>query len=537
MNIKIKRALISVFDKTGVEALAQTLVTHGCEIISTGGTLKKLQRVGIPVTEISTVTQNPEAFGGRMKTISFNIESAILFDRERDAQEAHDLSIKPIDMVVCNFYPFRDVMEEEPTHEQLIENIDIGGPTMVRAAAKNHKYVTVITDTSDYLSIIQELNSSEGTIQASTRELFMRKAFHYTADYDSMIATAMDLDAGQHSIRLSFSGGKALRYGENPHQEAMFYRERSNDKSLYDFEFLNGKELSYNNLLDVNTAIDGVGEFENPACCVIKHGIPCGLAESKKPLKVLEHAWASDPISAFGSVIAINCEVDVPMMSFLNLHSKDKSKRKFLEVIIAPSFTPGALDMLKSNKNLRVLKHDFSHKTNNPEMTLFKGSMLVQEKNNELYSALECVTNNVPEHINEELMSFGIKIIKHIRSNAIAIVRQLLDGTYQLLGMGSGQPNRVTALKLAIEKSKNNLFREFHGTESELNVYIKGIFGSSILISEAFFPFEDSIELCAQENIKTIVQPGGSIRDNSVIEACNRKGLAMFLTGIRHFKH
>ncbi|HPR18875.1 MAG TPA: bifunctional phosphoribosylaminoimidazolecarboxamide formyltransferase/IMP cyclohydrolase PurH, partial [Candidatus Cloacimonadota bacterium] len=290
--IKINRALLSVSDKTGIVELAKVLAEFDCEIISTGGTKKVLEEAGIKVTDIQLVTGNPEAFGGRMKTISFNIESALLFDREKDAAEADKLKIQPIDLVVCNLYPFSKVKEAGADFATLIENIDIGGPTMVRAAAKNFKYVAVVTDPADYQLIINEMQENKGALSYDSRFKLMRKAFNHTADYDALIATTMDEQAEEKSLRLHFTGGMKLRYGENSHQQGFFYREAGKEESLYDMQVLHGKEISYNNLNDIQGAIDSVKDLNRFGVAVIKHSNPCGLAEADDQPVALQLAWA-----------------------------------------------------------------------------------------------------------------------------------------------------------------------------------------------------------------------------------------------------
>ncbi len=332
-KIKIKRALISVSDKKDIVLLAQALKKFGCEIISTGGTAQALKHRHIQVTDIQEVTGNPEAFGGRMKTISFQIESALLFDRDKDSNEAEKLKIAPIDLVVCNLYPFAKVLSENAELETLIENIDIGGPTMVRSGAKNFKHVAVVTSPNDYQQIIEELNNNDGCLSYSTRKELMRKAFNHTADYDSMIADAMDKECGKNSIRLSFTNGKGLRYGENSHQNAMYFKENNYENSLHDMRILHGKELSFNNIIDINGAIESVQRLNNMGCAVIKHTNPCGVAEGHNQRKALELAWQGDPVSAFGSIIAFNQPVDCETVKFLDLDNEDKSKRKFVEVV------------------------------------------------------------------------------------------------------------------------------------------------------------------------------------------------------------
>ncbi len=533
--IKINRALFSVSDKTGVEALARALHEKGCEIISTGGTRAVLEKAGIPVIEISEVTGNPEAFGGRMKTISFQIESALLFDREKDAAEAQQLGIKAIDMVVCNLYPFKRVKSQGVDFDTLIENIDIGGPTMVRAAAKNFKYVAVVTDPQDYPDLVEELQANNGALSYETRFRLMRKAFNLTADYDAMIATAMDETAGQFSVRLAFDQARTLRYGENAHQQAFFLRQRKSADSLHDLQFLHGKELSYNNIVDLYSALDAVKDVENTACAIIKHNNPCGLCEGNEQRQVFELAWAGDPVSAFGSVIAFNKKVERKTVEFLNLDAENKMQRKFVEVIAAPDFEPEAIDYLKQHKNLRLVKFDPARLTQEMEFKILAGSLLLQTADKKLLEKTEVVTQTAPA-LDESLLNFGLIAVRQLKSNAIAVVRRV-GGYFQLLGMGCGQPNRVNSTRLALERSRENLKNEFNGNEADLEAYVQEQLGKAVLISDAFFPFPDNVEIAAGYGIKTIVQPGGSIRDKAVIQKCDELGIAMIFTGIRHFKH
>lgn len=533
--VKIKRALLSVSDKTNIVSLAKVLKEKGCELISTGGTFNVLQEAGLEPTEISKVTNNPEAFGGRMKTISFEIESALLFDRERDAKEAKALGIEPIDLVVCSFYPFEKVAQENADFETLIENIDIGGPTMVRAAAKNFKSVGVVTSPEDYERIIEELNRQDGALSLATRQYLMRKAFNRTADYDAQVAMAMDDAGGVDSLRVSFSNGQTLRYGENPHQQAKVYTKTGFKGSLCEANVLWGKQLSYNNYLDVDSAFSAVKDLERKGCAVVKHNTPCGLAEGESLTEALALAWEGDPISAFGSVIAFNNEVDASCAEFFGFEDLDKSRRKFVEVIIAPSFTEDALTVLKKQKNLRLIEYN-PEQEQEIEVRYFKGSLLWQDVDKLLTADLQFPTKATLD-VGDDLIYFGLKAVRQIRSNAIAIVRRTQAGALQLLGMGTGQPNRLTSVSLAIEKCRQNLTNEYTGDARDLEDYIQKQIAGSLLISEAFFPFADSIEHCARYGITSILQPGGSIRDKDVIEACDREGIAMAFTQLRHFKH
>lgn len=534
-NVEIKRALLSVSDKTGIVDLAKALKEFGCEIISTGGTKKVLQEAGLDVIDIQSVTGNPEAFGGRMKTISFNIESALLYDREKDAVEVAKLGIQPIDLVVCNLYPFSKVKEAGEDFDTLIENIDIGGPTMVRAAAKNFKHVAVVTDVNDYQFIKNELKDKDGTLGYDSRFKLMRKAFNHTADYDALIATTMDERADERSIRLHFTDGKKLRYGENSHQNGFFYRQAGRKESLYNMYVLHGKEISYNNLNDIQGAIDSVKDMNRFAVAVIKHSNPCGLAEADDQFTAMHLAWQGDPVSAFGSIVAFNKPVKLETVKFFELNNEDKTKRKFVEVIIAPEFSEEALKYLEFHKNLRIVQFDPNKSRSKINMKYLFNSLLVQNTDTILHEKLQVVTKRkIAVNKKKELIEFGIKAMRQVKSNSIVIVREI-DGDFQLLGMGAGQPNRLISTKLAIEKATENLTFEYEG--NDVISYYDEQFGKAILVSDAFFPFPDNVVTASQAGIKTIVQPGGSIRDKKVIKACDDLDIAMIFTGLRHFKH
>ena len=538
MMISIKRALLSVSDKTGLIPLANALRQVGCELISTGGTGKALQENGLPFTDIQAITGNPEAFGGRMKTISFAIESALLFDREKDKDEAAKLGIAPIDLVVCNLYPFKKVLDAGADEATLIENIDIGGPTMVRAGAKNFKYVAVVTDAADYESIIAELTANQGALSYETRKQLMRKSFNHTADYDAMIATAMDQLDGERSLRLAFTGGKELRYGENSHQKAFYYREKdAGVSSLYDMKVLHGKELSFNNILDIHGAIESVRRLDGCGCAIIKHSNPCGLTEGDDQREIFEAAWAADPVSAFGSIIAFNRPLERRAAEFLMLDAEDRSLRKFVEVIIAPQIPADTLAYLQKHKNLRVIEYDTASAPCPKDLRYLNGSLLAQDADLELATKMEAITENKPDvDLLRPLIEFGLKAVSNIKSNSILVVREK-DGVRQMLGMGAGQPNRLNSTKLALERARETLKAEYKGDLGKAESYIQSEIGKSVMVSDAFFPFPDNVEVAAMYGVKTIVQPGGSMRDDLVIEACNKFGVAMIFTGLRHFKH
>ncbi len=536
-HMKIKKALISVSDKTGIVELAKYLKKFDIEIISTGGTKKVLNDAGIDITDISEVTNNPEAFGGRMKTISFNIESALLFDREKDKEEAENLGIEPIDLVICNLYPFEKVLKEHADFDTLIENIDIGGPTMVRAAAKNFKHVTVITHQSDYKSFMSELEQGGGATSYDFRKNMMRKAFNHTADYDALIAQTMDKESGIESLRLNFEKGKTLRYGENSHQKALFYNLKGNKETFHSMKILHGKELSYNNILDISGAVASVKDLKRNACAVVKHSNPCGLAESNEQKTALREAWQGDPISAFGSIIAFNTNLKKETVEFFQLNNEDRSKRKFIEVLIAPKVEKDALEYLQFHKNLRVLEYNPADLPIEQDLRFVNGTLLAQTPDDKLYEKTELVTD-APFNLekNKALVEFGLKAIKNIKSNSICIVRER-EGQLHLLGMGAGQPNRLISTQLALTKAKDFIKADFSGKEADFEAFYKEEISSAFLISDAFFPFPDNVELAAERGIKNIIQPGGSIKDKAVIEACNKLGVNMIFTGTRHFKH
>lgn len=533
--MKIKKALLSVSDKTGIIELAKKLIQYDIEIISTGGTKRKLEEAGIIVTDITKVTNNPEAFGGRMKTISFNIESALLFDRETDKTEAEELNIEPIDLVVCNLYPFEEVLNKGADFEILIENIDIGGPTMIRAAAKNFKYVTVLTSPTDYNNFIKIIDNGKGETNYEYRKELMAKAFNHTADYDALIAQTMDLENGKKSLRLSFVNGKTLRYGENSHQQAEFYKQSKLNNTLHGMNILHGKALSYNNILDISGAIASIKELNRESCSVVKHSNPCGLSETPNQLKSLELAWQGDPISAFGSIIAFNTPLKKETVEFFNFDNPDKSKRKFIEVVIAPTVEKEALEYLQIHKNIRVLEYKPKSLAQSPDLRIVNGTLLKQDYDSLLYQNLELVTSQAFD-IDTKLVEFGLKAIKNIKSNAIIVVGKKDDELF-LMGMGAGQPNRLIATQLALLKAKEFITGNYQGDENYFEDFYQNEISKAYLISDAFFPFADNVELAAKEGIKTIVQPGGSIRDKSVINTCNELNLNMIFTNTRHFKH
>jgi phosphoribosylaminoimidazolecarboxamide formyltransferase/IMP cyclohydrolase len=527
-DVTIKRALLSVSDKTDITKLAQGLHALGVEIISTGGTAKVLTEAGIPITGIQEVTGNPEAFGGRMKTISFQIESALLYRRghDQDEKDAKELGINPIDLVVCNLYPFAKAVEQGGDEDTLIENIDIGGPTMVRAAAKNYESVTVLSNPAHYDEFLQYLNSHQGALSFELRRKYAIEAFKMTAYYDVMIADELNNRFGQTEFNaMTFYDAKELRYGENPHQAATFYQfNNAKGNTLATAKVLQGKPLSYNNLLDADAAWKSASDAfhttthlgTRSAVAVIKHLNPCGLAVANNSLQALEMAWAGDPVSAFGSIICFSAEVDAAVANWF--------KDKFVEIIIAPSFSNEAKDIFAGKKNLRLLETPIKDEiTHEKVYRSISGGLLVQNEDEGMDREFEYVTKRKFDDNKMNLAKFGIAACKNLKSNAIALVSENNDGSLWLTGAGMGQPNRLDSLRcLSIPR-----FNEKEGVDIK----------ESVLISDAFFPFRDSIDAAREYNVQYIVQPGGSIRDKEVIEACDEFDMAMIFTGKRHFRH
>lgn len=523
-EVDIKRALISVSDKTGLLELAQKLHGKGVEIISSGGTGKFLADNNIPYTPIEKVTGNPEAFGGRMKTISFPVASAILFRRDNDGdiKQAGELGIRAIDIVVCNLYPFEEVAKKNPAWEELIENIDVGGPTMVRAAAKNYVSVAIVTCPSQYGAVIRDLNETGGKVRLATREKLALEAFRHTARYDALIASKLEEHWGEETrtIVLSPQGAETLRYGENPHQKSWVYKDAFN-AGLASATPLQGKELSYNNLLDADAAwrscgdVAALGNKDYPAAVsIIKHLTPCGIAVSKTPLEALKLAWAGDPISSFGGILCFNREVGDDVATWLN--------DKFVEVILAPSFSAKALEVFAAKKNLRLIalpSYDGTYKP--PVVRSISGGFLVQQEDTGVDAEFKPVTGNAFPSVKNDVARFGVMACKHLKSNAIGLFATAENGI-SMLGAGMGNPNRLVSIKQAVEKAHENGHKDL---------------SQAVLVSDAFFPFPDNIELAKAAGIKHIIQPGGSVKDKDVITACNDADISMVFTGRRHFRH
>lgn len=515
------RALFSVSDKTGVVEFASGLESLGWEIIATGGTMKLLQEAGLKVINISEITGFPEICDGRVKTLHPKVHGALLGRRDLEShrRQLKENGIEYIDMVCVNLYPFKQTISKpDVTMEDAIENIDIGGPSMLRSAAKNWRDVTVVCHPEDYKTVLDEIRSTGNTLP-ETRLKLSAKAYTHTAEYDIMIATYMRKQAGlNEKLFLEYDLKQSLRYGENPHQQAKFYA--SIEKvpySLATAEQLNGKELSYNNIQDANAALNIVREFECPFCVGLKHMNPCGAAIGKDVTEAWRKAFEADKVSIFGGIVATNREID--------LETAQLMKPIFLEIIMAPSFSDEALELLRTKKNLRLLKVDMTKDTT-PRMQYVSvnGGMLAQNQDLGIkeVTADMCVTKVKPDEAYMSDLNFAWKIVKHIKSNAIVVVK---DG--MTLGVGAGQMNRIGSAKIALEEAEANL------KEKGVDVRTVGL----VMGSDAFFPFDDCVTLAHEYGVKAIAQPGGSIRDNDSIVKADEYGISMMFTGERHFKH
>lgn len=528
-TLPVKRALITVTDKTGLEELAKALTTYGCEILASGGTATYLRSHGIEVRDVTELTKNGEHFGGRMKTLSFPVAAGILFDREKDREEFEELHLDAIDMVVCNLYDFDGAAAKTRETSKLIESIDIGGPTLIRAAAKNFLWTASVTSPKQYAGIMDELKTYKGALTQEMRCKLMKEAFVCTADYDTLIANVMAHEYANHD---AFKPLCTLSYGENPHQKARILTP-VHEKEAFPFQLLQGKDLSWNNILDLESGLSTAWSFNDPTCVIMKHTLPCGLAQAKNLNKILQLAWEGDPVSAFGGVITFNFPVeDVEVLSYLGLERKD---RKFVEAIAAPSFSESVLKYMAANQNLRAVKVSpgVFQRASKERRFLYNTFLMEQDCDKDLLKTWEHVTDAaIPDHL-KSLALFGITVARQLKSNAIAIVQKTIDGSgMRLVGAGSGQPNRVQAAQLAIEAAKKTLQ---HDGISEAQ--FTSMMSECIAVSDAFFPFADSIEMLAAAGIRHVVQPGGSIRDKDVIAAANKARVAMAMTGMRHFRH
>jgi phosphoribosylaminoimidazolecarboxamide formyltransferase/IMP cyclohydrolase len=524
--MKIRLALISLSDKRGALEFAQGLAAQGVKLLSTGGTAKLLRDAGLAVTEISEHTGFPEMLDGRVKTLHPKVHGGILARRDLPEHLAKiaEHGIPPIDLVCVNLYPFREtVAKSGVTLAEAIENIDIGGPAMVRSSAKNYTGVAVVTDPDDYAKLLAEMRANDGGLTLATRFALAKKAFTHTARYDAAIAnwlTALDdtndpktLSPFPQALQLAFDRVETLRYGENPHQSAAFYRDPATTRgAIAAYKQLQGKELSYNNIGDADAAWECVKTFSTPACVIVKHANPCGVAIDATLIGAYEKAFKTDSTSAFGGIIAFNGTVDTDVVEAMN------ARKHFVEVLIAPAYTPAAIELLAAKQNLRVLELPLARDTHALEMKRVGGGLLVQTPDNFNVAAsdLKVVTKIAPTAAQTEDLLFAWRVAKFVKSNAIVFC-----GGGMTLGVGAGQMSRVDSTKIAAIKAAN----------ADLSL------AGSCVASDAFFPFRDGLDVIAEAGAKAVIQPGGSMRDEEVIAAANEHGIAMVFTGARHFRH
>ena len=510
----MKRALVSVSDKTNLVEFVSGLVELGYEIISTGGTKKALEEAGISTIGISDVTGFPEIMDGRVKTLHPNVHGALLCvrDNPEHVKQINELGIQYIDLVCVNLYPFKEtVLKPGVSHEEIIENIDIGGPSMLRSASKNYRYIPVICEPNDYDTVLNELRE-HGETSLETREKLAAKVFRHTASYDTMIASYLTEKTGEkypEKFTLTFDKVQDLRYGENPHQSAAFYKGMNPQYSLANAKQLHGKELSYNNIQDGNAAIEILKDFEGqPAVVGVKHMNPCGVGIGDTIEEAWDKAYEADPVSIFGGIVAFNEPI--------NNAIAEKLSKIFLEIIIAPAYVEDAFEILSKKKNIRLLQLDTTLSVNAKyKVTNVNDGLLVQDIDDHQITEedLRCVTNRKPTEEEIKQLLFAWKVVKHVKSNAIVLVKDNMT-----IGVGAGQMNRVGAAKIAIEQAQEKA---------------KG----SVMSSDAFFPMPDTVEEAVKAGVTAIIQPGGSIKDQLSIDVCNEHGIAMVFTGVRHFKH
>lgn len=516
------RALISVSDKTGIVDFAKELVGLGIELISTGGTYAKLKEANIEAMEVSDLTGFPECLDGRVKTLHPTVHAGLLAMRSNPEhmKQLNELKIEPIDFVIVNLYPFKTtILKDGVTRADAVENIDIGGPTMLRAAAKNYQDVAVVVDPTDYSLILEELKK-DGKVSLDTKFYLMQKVFMHTANYDAMIADYLRKERKDYelpeTLTMTFEKVQDMRYGENPHQKAAFYREIGKKQgSITDAIQLNGKELSFNNINDTNGALELLKEFTEPTVVACKHGNPCGVGSAENIEQAWDKAYEADKVSIFGGIITINCEVTAALAQ--------KMAKIFLEVIVAPSYEKEALEILCQKKNVRVLQLEDISIPQSEHAYDFKkvnGGLIVQTIDSKLLDEqeLKVVTDRAPSEREMEDLRFAWKVVKFVKSNGIAIAKEK-----QTYGIGPGQVNRIWATKQCFE----------HADE----LIGKGAANGCVLASDAFFPFDDCVEAAHQAGITAIIQPGGSVRDEDSIKKANEYGIAMIFTGMRHFRH
>ena len=501
-----KQALISVSDKSNLLEFAKFLIEQDYKILSTGGTYKHLQDNGIEVTEVKDVTGFPEILDGRVKSLHPAIHGGIMARRSDENHMATiaEHGINPIDIVIVNLYPFFEKMNTGLSEAEMIEFIDIGGPSMLRSSAKNFYDVTVVTDVNDYEVVMNEIREN-GSTTIETRKLCAGKVFNLTSAYDAAISTYILGEDFPQFLESSYEKVMDLRYGENPHQKAAYSVDKKKNGAMKDFEYLQGKELSFNNIRDMDLAYKVVSEFEETTCCAVKHSTPCGVAIGENVLEAYEKAYECDPMSIFGGIIAFNREVDGKTAVELN--------KIFLEIVIAPSFTEEALEIFKQKKNLRIIKVK-NHVSDKVTYVKVDGGLIVQSTDNQFSTDLKVVTEAQPTDRQMTDLVFAQKIVKWVKSNAIVVAT---NG--QAYGIGGGQTNRIWAAQQAIARAKEKV-------EEDL-----------VLASDAFFPFRDVADFAAENGIKAIIQPGGSIKDQESIDACNERKIPMVFTGMRHFMH
>lgn len=499
----MRRALISVSDKTGLINFAKFLVENDYEIISTGGTYKYLLENNINAIEVKDVTGFNEILDGRVKTLHPLIHAGILYKRddENHVNTMKSLNCTGIDMVVVNLYPFFDNVNSNISFDEKIEFIDIGGPSLIRGASKNFNFSVPVIDPNDYEDITQEINLN-GCLSFEKKKYLAGKAFSYTSVYDSAVSSFLLESDFPEYYSSSYKKKSELRYGENPHQTAAFYTSLNSNGALKNFKLLQGKDLSYNNIKDIDVAYKIVNEFEECAVCAVKHNIPCGAAVDSTPLKAYIKTYECDSTSIFGGIVAFNREVDMETAKKLN--------ETFLEVIIAPKFSADSLSILSVKKNLRLIEISFKSNENEVEISSVSGGLLIQSMDSKTYDSLKVVTNASPSVKDIDDMIFGMKIAKYVKSNAILIVKDK-----KTIGISGGEVSRIGAAKGALANSS----------------------GNGVLVSDAFFPFSDIVALAGEYNITSIVQPGGSIHDTDSINKCNELNIPMIFTGVRHFKH
>ncbi|MEN2467833.1 bifunctional phosphoribosylaminoimidazolecarboxamide formyltransferase/IMP cyclohydrolase [Ornithinibacillus sp. JPR2-1] len=507
-----KRALISVSDKQKIVEFAQGLVELDYEIVSTGGTLKALQNASVPAISIDQVTGFPEIMDGRLKTLHPKVHGGLLGRRSNPdhLQQMEANEIEPIDVVVVNLYPFKQTLVSEGvTKEEIIENIDIGGPTMLRSAAKNFDDVLVVVDPEDYTPVLEGIK--DASISLEFRQKLAAKVFRHTANYDAIIANYFLTQTGEkfpETYTVTYEKVQSLRYGENPHQVAAFYKNPiQNGMSLATAKQLHGKELSYNNIQDANAAVEILTEYDLPAAVAVKHMNPCGIGMAESIAEAFQLAFDADPISIFGGIVALNREVDA--------QTAEKLSEIFLEIVIAPSFSEKALEILTQKKNIRLLTMEMAQKDESFKLTTVDGGVLIQNKDigSVDEGSVEVVTDRAPTEEELQNLLFAWKAVKHVKSNAIVLAKD-----NQTIGVGAGQMNRVGAARIAIEQAGDKAL-------------------GSVLASDAFFPMPDTVEEAIKVGVTAIIQPGGSKRDQDSIDVCNEHGIAMVYTGMRHFKH